>query len=51
VVTTESEAVLTQAYQRLGGQLRRFQHYRGEPLGAFTGWRPQYPVTQWAVTK
>jgi precorrin-6B C5,15-methyltransferase / cobalt-precorrin-6B C5,C15-methyltransferase len=51
VVTTESEAVVTQAYQRLGGQLRRFQHYHGEPLGAFTGWRPQYPVTQWAVTK
>lgn len=51
VVTTESEAVLTQAHQRLGGQLRRFQHYRGAPLGAFTGWRPQYPVTQWAVTK
>lgn len=51
VVTTESEAVLTQAHQRLGGQLRRFQHYHGEPLGTFTGWRPQYPVTQWAVTK
>jgi precorrin-6B C5,15-methyltransferase / cobalt-precorrin-6B C5,C15-methyltransferase len=50
-VTTESEAVLTQAYSRLGGQLRRFQHYQGEPLGGFTGWRPQYPVTQWAVTK
>jgi precorrin-6B C5,15-methyltransferase / cobalt-precorrin-6B C5,C15-methyltransferase len=50
-VTTESEAVLMQAHSRLGGQLRRFQHYQGEPLGAFTGWRPQYPVTQWAVTK
>lgn len=51
VVTTESEAVLTQAHQRLGGELRRFQHYHGEPLGGFTGWRPRYPVTQWAVTK
>ena len=50
-VTTESEAVLMQGYSRLGGQLRRFQHYQGEPLGGFTGWRPQYPVTQWAVTK
>ena len=50
-VTTESEAVLMRAYSRLGGQLRRFQHYQGEPLGGFTGWRPQYPVTQWAVTK
>ncbi|HSS24676.1 MAG TPA: precorrin-6y C5,15-methyltransferase (decarboxylating) subunit CbiE [Mycobacterium sp.] len=50
-VTAESEAVLTQAYSRLGGQLRKFQHYRGEPLGGFTGWRPQFPVTQWAVMK
>jgi precorrin-6B C5,15-methyltransferase / cobalt-precorrin-6B C5,C15-methyltransferase len=50
-VTAESEAALTQAYSQLGGQLRRFQHYRGEPLGDFTGWRPQLPVTQWTVTK
>jgi precorrin-6B C5,15-methyltransferase / cobalt-precorrin-6B C5,C15-methyltransferase len=50
-VTTESEAVLAQAYSSRGGQLRRFQHYHGEPLGDFTGWRPQMPVTQWAVTK
>ena len=35
----------------IGGELRRFQHYHGEPLGGFTGWRPQMPVTQWAVTK
>jgi precorrin-6B C5,15-methyltransferase / cobalt-precorrin-6B C5,C15-methyltransferase len=50
-VTVESEALLAQAYSRLGGELRRFQHYHGEPLGGFTGWRPQMPVTQWAVTK
>jgi precorrin-6Y C5,15-methyltransferase (decarboxylating) len=50
-VTAESESALAQAYSRLGGQLRRFQHYRGEPLGGFTGWRPQMPVTQWRVTK
>jgi precorrin-6Y C5,15-methyltransferase (decarboxylating) len=50
-VTAESEAVLAQSYSRIGGQLRRFQNYRGEPLGSFTGWRPQMPVTQWAVTK
>jgi len=51
VVTIESEAALAQAYSRFGGQLRRFQHYQGEPLGAFTGWRPRHPVTQWTVTK
>ena len=50
-VTAESEAVLAQAYSRFGGRLRRFQHYQGEQLGDFTGWRPQYPVTQWAVTR
>jgi precorrin-6Y C5,15-methyltransferase (decarboxylating) len=49
-VTAESEAVLVQAYSHLGGDLRRFQHYQGEPLGGFTGWRPQMPVTQWVVT-
>ncbi|MBV9350179.1 MAG: cobalamin biosynthesis bifunctional protein CbiET, partial [Mycobacterium sp.] len=50
-VTAESEAILAQSYSRLGGQLRRFQHYQSEPLGGFTGWRPQLPVTQWEVTK
>ena len=50
-VTAESEAVLTQWYSRMGGELRRYQHYRGEPLGKFTGWRPAMPVTQWVVTK
>ena len=50
-VTAESEALLTQWYSRLGGDMRRFQHYRGEPLGSFTGWRPAMPVTQWAVSK
>ncbi|WP_422747245.1 precorrin-6y C5,15-methyltransferase (decarboxylating) subunit CbiE [Mycobacterium sp. WMMD1722] len=51
VVTAESEAVLVQWYSRMGGELRRFQHYRGEPVGRFTGWRPAMPVTQWAVVK
>ena len=50
-VTAESEAVLVQWYSRLGGELRRYQHYQGEALGKFTGWRPAMPVTQWAVTK
>jgi precorrin-6Y C5,15-methyltransferase (decarboxylating) len=50
-VTVESEAVLGQWHSRLGGELRRFQHYHGEPLGKLTGWRPALPVTQWTVTK
>jgi precorrin-6B C5,15-methyltransferase / cobalt-precorrin-6B C5,C15-methyltransferase len=50
-VTVESELVLMQWNSRIGGELRRFQHYRGEPVGAFTGWRPAMPITQWVVTK
>jgi precorrin-6B C5,15-methyltransferase / cobalt-precorrin-6B C5,C15-methyltransferase len=50
-VTAESEAVLAQWYSRVGGELRRFQHYRSEPVGGLTGWRPAMPVTQWSVTK
>ena len=50
-VTVESEAIVAQAYLRLGGKLQRFQHYNGEPLSGFTGWRPRLPITQWEVTK
>jgi precorrin-6Y C5,15-methyltransferase (decarboxylating) len=50
-VTVESEAVLAQWYSRLGGDLRRYQHYQGEALGGFTGWRAAMPITQWSVTK
>lgn len=50
-VTVESEAVVADWYSRLGGELRKFQHYQGEALGGFTGWRPAMPVTQWVVTK
>lgn len=50
-VTVETEAALALAYSRLGGELRRFQHYRNEPIGGFTGWRPQLPVTQWTLVK
>ena len=49
-VTAESEAVLLGWHSRIGGELRRYQHYRGEPLGGFTGWRPAMPITQWTVT-
>lgn len=50
-VTAESEAVLVQQFSRLGGKLQRFQHYQGEPLGGFTAWQPQRPITQWELTK
>lgn len=50
-VTAESETLLVGWASAHGGELRRFQIYRGEPLGRFTTWRPQLPVTQWSVTK
>ncbi len=50
-VTAESEAYVVQRYAKLGGDLRRFQHYHGEPIGGFTGWRPALPITQWTVVK
>ncbi|OBK95995.1 precorrin-6Y-methylase [Mycobacterium asiaticum] len=50
-VTVESESLLAQSHSRYGGDLRRFQHYQAEPLGGFSGWRPQHPVTQWSVVK
>lgn len=49
-VTAESEALLVEWHSRLGGELHRFQHYHAEPLGGFTGWRPQMPITQWVVS-
>ncbi len=50
-VTAESDSLLLTAAAKYGGELRRFQIYRGEPLGAFTTWRPQLPVTQWSAIK
>ena len=50
-VTAESEVILLQYYSRLGGRLARYQHYQGDPVGGFTGWRPAMPVTQWSVRK
>ncbi|MFE7747295.1 precorrin-6y C5,15-methyltransferase (decarboxylating) subunit CbiE [Nocardia sp. NPDC057455] len=50
-VTAESESLLLSWSSAQGGALRKFQIYRGEPLGSFTAWRPQLPVTQWSVVK
>ncbi|MVU82574.1 precorrin-6y C5,15-methyltransferase (decarboxylating) subunit CbiE [Nocardia sp. ET3-3] len=50
-VTAESEALLLRLSGLHGGALRRFQIYRGEPLGGFTAWRPQLPVAHWSVVK
>lgn len=50
-VTAESEALLLANSHRYGGALRRYQVYRGTPLGGFTTWSPQLPVTHWTARK
>ncbi|WP_329109846.1 precorrin-6y C5,15-methyltransferase (decarboxylating) subunit CbiE [Micromonospora sp. NBC_01699] len=50
-VTLESERVVAEAYDRLGGDLVRLAVQRAAPVGNFTGWRPMLPVTQWTVVK
>ncbi|OZC89227.1 cobalamin biosynthesis bifunctional protein CbiET [Rhodococcus sp. 06-418-1B] len=50
-VTAESESLVLDCVSKFGGSLRRFQIYRAEALGSFTGWRPHMPVTQWTAVK
>ncbi|WP_030740415.1 bifunctional cobalt-precorrin-7 (C(5))-methyltransferase/cobalt-precorrin-6B (C(15))-methyltransferase [Streptomyces sp. NRRL S-31] len=50
-VTLESEALLTDAYRRYGGELVKLAVAHAVPVGGFTGWRQAMPVTQWAVEK
>jgi len=50
-VTLESEAVLLDAHQRLGGGLTRISVERAGAVGGLTGWRPLMPVTQWHLIK
>ncbi|WP_424922058.1 precorrin-6y C5,15-methyltransferase (decarboxylating) subunit CbiE [Streptomyces sp. wa53] len=50
-VTLESEALLTEWYKRLGGDLVRLAVAHAVPVGGFTGWRQAMPVTQWSVQK
>lgn len=50
-VTLESEAVLLEAFASHGGELERLSFQVAEPVGAFHGWRPAMPVTQWSWRK
>ena len=50
-VTLESEQVLLDARAQLGGTLTRVEIAHAEPVGSFTGWRAQMPVTQWRAEK
>ncbi len=50
-VTVESEQVLTQWQNQVGGELTRIAIQRAEPIGKFLGWKAMAPVTQWNVIK
>lgn len=50
-VTLEGEAVLLNAYKRLGGGLSRLSVERAGAVGGLTGWRPLMTVTQWHLIK
>ncbi len=50
-VTLESEQLVVAARTARGGTLARIEIAHAQPIGGFTGWRPQMPVVQWAATK
>ncbi len=50
-VTIQGEAILSDLYARLGGELTRISVAHAAPLGGFDGWRTAMPVTLWAAVK
>lgn len=50
-VTLETQAELTAAYKRWGGELVQVNIAHAEPVGRFTGWRAAMPVVQWRAEK
>ncbi|WP_170359213.1 precorrin-6y C5,15-methyltransferase (decarboxylating) subunit CbiE [Ruegeria arenilitoris] len=49
-VTLESEALLAQWQDKLGGELLRIELAQASALGPRRGWKSAYPVVQWSVT-
>lgn len=50
-VTLQSEAMLLDAYDLHGGTMQRISVETALPVGAYQGWKPAMPVTQWAWVK
>jgi len=50
-VTAEGEGRLFALNRRFGGEMSRIIVSNLDPVGAFHGWRPQMPVTQWMAVK
>jgi precorrin-6Y C5,15-methyltransferase (decarboxylating) len=50
-ITLETQAELTAAYKRWGGDLVQASFAHADPVGRFTGWRPTMPLVQWRIEK
>jgi precorrin-6Y C5,15-methyltransferase (decarboxylating) len=50
-VTLETQAELTAAYKRWGGDLVQASFAHADPVGRFTGWRAAMPLVQWRIEK
>jgi len=50
-VTLEAEVLLATWQSQKGGDLLRVELARANPLGRKRGWKSNYPIVQWSVTK
>jgi precorrin-6Y C5,15-methyltransferase (decarboxylating) len=50
-VTIETQAFVIARHGRDGGRLTMLSTAEADPIGAFHGWRPAMPVTQWCWVK
>jgi precorrin-6B C5,15-methyltransferase / cobalt-precorrin-6B C5,C15-methyltransferase len=50
-VTVESELAIIAGFHAHGGEVTRLSVARLQPVGAYHGWKPLMPVTQWRVVK
>ncbi len=49
-VTLESDALLTEWQEKLGGDLMKFELSSLSKIGPRRGWKAAYPLVQWSVT-
>jgi precorrin-6Y C5,15-methyltransferase (decarboxylating) len=50
-VTQQTEAIIVDAWRRLGGGLTRIAIETMEPIGGYDGWKPARAVAQWSARK
>ncbi|UFX42917.1 precorrin-6y C5,15-methyltransferase (decarboxylating) subunit CbiE [Bradyrhizobium sp. 41S5] len=50
-VTLETEALLSDLHQRLGGELVRIEIAQAEPLGRYRSWKAARPIVQWSAVR